>query len=422
MPLARRLGFVSLLIYGIGNILGAGIYALVGKVAEVSSHGIWLIFLLAALMALLTGISYAELSSRSPVAAGAVAFVKRAFQSPMVATLTGVFVLGTGLASAATITVAFSAYLQKLIIINDALAKIILVSSLCFLSFWGIKESSRVNILFTFIEVCGLIAVIVVGVKLINLPILEQFSQSPLQGLQLNQIGIGMALAFYAYIGFEDLSNLAEESKNPSRDIPRVILISIVVSTVLYTLVALCLVLNVPPQLIHQSTTPLLLVFQQAGIANINTYFSLVALLAISNTGLINLIMASRLLYGMSEENLLPAWIGKVHPTRQTPWVAVLLTYGFVILLVFTGGIKILAQTTSLMITTVFLMVHLSLIKLKLKKAPPAPTQFPILFPLLGAASCIALLTQFPWQAFARSLIFLAIGMGIWALNRKRPY
>ncbi|MDX1387004.1 MAG: amino acid permease, partial [bacterium] len=155
--LARRLGFFALCVYGIGDILGAGIYALVGKVVGLAGLGAWATFILAAIVAVVTGLSYAELTARFPVSAGAAAFVRRAFPGRFVATMAGTIVLGTGLASAATVTVAFSDYLQQIVTVPPWLAQITLVAGVSFLSFWGIQESSRVNYILTFVEISGLL-------------------------------------------------------------------------------------------------------------------------------------------------------------------------------------------------------------------------------------------------------------------------
>lgn len=423
--LARRLGFFALVIYGIGDILGAGIYALVGKVVELAGVGACLTFLLAAMLALITGLSYAELTARFPVSAGAAAFVRRAFPGRFIATITGIIVLCTGLASAATVTVAFSNYLQELlkgvILIPSPLAQILLVGSISFLSFWGIHESSRVNFFLTFVETTGLLAVIVIGAWLINNDSISSLVEQFFSDLSFTAALAGITIAFYAYIGFEDLANLAEECKNPSKDLPRAILIAISAATIIYILVTLALIVNIPQDLISNSKTPLLLIFEKVGFLWFIKYFAIIAILAIINTGLVNLIMTSRLMYGMSQEGLLPGIIGKVHKGRRTPWVGVLIAMIAVLLLVFTGGLKILAQTTSLLIIVVFLMVHLSLIRVKRKGLKHDGIQFPIFFPLLGSLLCIATLAQFQdYQIWLRSSIVVIIGIAVWFVERSK--
>jgi amino acid transporter len=424
MPaLSRRLGFLALVFYGIGDVLGAGIYALVGKVIGLAGDGAWLTFLLAAGVAILTGLSYAELSARFPVAGGAAAFVRRTLatgRGSWLATLAGVFVLGSGLVSAATVVSAFGGYLQEVVPFPEALAKFLLVSFLSFLSFWGIHESSRFNIILTIAEVLGLLAVIIVGFRLSGVAELPTWMYRSLEHADVAAVFAGVTIAFYAYIGFEDLSNLAEEAKNPARDLPRAILIAIGVSTLIYLAVTLALQLNVPISEIKESKTPLLLVFEKAGLGGFLKYFSLIAILAITNTGLVNLIMASRLMYGMSAEGLLPAFVGRVHARRSTPWVGVTITYFALLLLVYTGGVKVLAQTTSFLILVVFFLVHLSLLKVKWRKEAHGGITVPPFFPVLGALSCLALMAVFPAEVYARSLIWPTLGFLIWGLQRMR--
>ncbi len=408
--LARRLGFFALIVYGIGDILGAGIYALVGKVVGIAGAGAWATFLIAALAAILTGLSYAELTARFPVAGGAAAFVRRAFPGKLIATLIGVFVLGTGMGSAATVTTAFSGYLQQLIPFPEWPAQVLLVAAMSFLSFWGIQESSRVNFVLTAVELTGLLAVIVLGAWMLNPGSTQSFLSAARADFQWSAILGGVTVAFYAYIGFEDLSNLAEEAKHPARDLPRAILIAISVSTVIYILVTLALLLHVPKAEIAASKTPLLLVFEKAGLGVVVNYFALIAILAITNTGLINLIMASRLMYGMAQEELLPKALASVHAGRRTPWLGVLVAGGAVLHLVFTGSLKVLAQTTSFLILVVFLLVHLSLLKLRWQKHPHDGMQFHSVIPALGILLCGVLLTNFDWAVVARSGILLVLG------------
>lgn len=415
--LARRLGFAALLFYGVGDILGAGIYALVGKVIGQAGSGAWLTFVLSAIVAILTGLSYAELTARYPVAAGAAAFVRHAFPGKFVATITGVLVGGTGLVSASTVTTAFSGYLHTLVPIPEELAQFFLITGMSFLSFWGIRESSRVNIVLTIIEFSGLLFVIFVGVTLFKPDLIQNFWEQTQTEMDILHVLKGMTIAFFAYIGFEDLCNLAEECKNPTKDLPRAIIIAISIATIIYLSVTLVLQITVAPDLIAISKTPLLLVFQNAGMEWVLRYFSIIAILAISNTGLINLIMSSRLMYGMANESLLPPLFNRVHPKRQTPWVGVFVAYLLVLILVYTGSVKVLAQTSSFLILIVFFWVHLSLIRIKIKKESHTGIRFPIIFPILGGLLCLGLMFFFPKEAYLRGLILPAIAILIWLVQ-----
>lgn len=420
MPaLARHLGLWALIIYGIGDILGAGIYALVGKVIGTAGNFAWVSFVLAASVAILTGLSYAELSARYPVAAGAAAFVRRAFSGKLIATLIGVLVLSTGLVSAATVTVAFSGYLAQLTPINPLLAQWLLVTAISLLNFRGIRESSNVNLVFTAIELSGLIAVILVGASLVDASAIPRLWQNAAQ-LDALPILTGVTLAFFAYVGFEDLCNLAEECKHPARDLPRAIVTAIIVTTAVYLLVTALLIITIPEAAIADSATPLLLVFERAGMTWVFGAFSVVAMIAITNTGLINLIMASRLLYGMSREGLLPVFISRIHAGRQTPWVGVVIGYVLVLVLVFTGGLKILAQTSSFLILLTFCLVHVSLIRIQRRKESHTGMRFPTIVPIIGACACAGLLCIYPAAVYLRSLIVIGIGVAVWLVQRGR--
>ncbi len=418
--LARRLGFFSLIVYGIGDILGAGIYALVGKVVDVSGNGAWLSFLLASILAGLTALSYAELTARYPVSAGAAAFIRRGFPGKFFGLLAGVFVLGTGLASAATVAVAFGEYLQNLTSTPPLLAQILLLASLSFLSFWGIEESSRINLLLTLVEMLGLGLVIVVGMQNSSIESWDEWRNHALN-FEFSGVLSGITLAFYAYIGFEDLANLAEECKNPQRDLPRAILISLSVATLLYLSVTLILQSTLSASDISHSKTPLLLIFEKAQLGWALRIFPIIAMIAITNTGLINLIIASRLLYGMAQEDLLPKHFAHVHKRRKTPYFSIITVFLMTSFLVVTGGLRVLAQTTSLLIVTVFLGIHLSLLKIKSQKSLHTGMSVSWSFPLLGTLLCLGLMTQFSWEIYLRSCLLIGCAIFLWLWNRRRP-
>ncbi len=417
--LARRLGFLSLIFYGVGDILGAGIYALVGRVIDLAGVGAWASFLLAAAVAGLTGLSYAALSARITTSSGAVAFVSHAFSNKWLPTVVGLCVLGTGLTSAATVTSAFSDYLKQLFPLPDMTVQIGLIVLLSLLSFWGILQSSWVNIVFTSVEFLGLVLVVALGFSFFELNIAADFWASNRDAFALSPIFSGVTIAYFAFVGFEDLCNLAEEAKNPAKDIPRAILIALGVAATLYLLVTLTLLFYFPREQIVASKTPLLLVFDKAGWDVFVRYFSIIAMLAIANTGLANLIMASRLLHGMGRESLVPAFLSSVDAKRQTPWVGILVAFGITAFLIITGGVKILAQTTSLLVLSVFSAVHFSLIRLKWSQGQEK-FKVPIAVPIIGLVACLALLTQFPWHAFLRSLIFPALGLILWGVQKVR--
>jgi basic amino acid/polyamine antiporter, APA family len=436
--LARHLGLGMLVLYGIGDILGAGIYALVGKVAGEAGSAAWLSFLFSAILAAVTGLSYAELSSRVPRAAGAAAYCAEAFRGARSGSraaadmdvgawrlgafppfLVGLLVLASGITSAATVSMAIHGYLQSIFPLPQIPAALALIALMSFISIRGIRESSGVNALFTCVEAAGLLMVLFVGYAFVfekDLSVLTNASWPTGEWLPVLS---GATIAFYAFIGFEDLANLAEEAKNPSRDIPRAMVISVAVCTVVYMAVLFVVLTVMSPEEAAASERPLLEVLTRAGFGLPPWAFAVIALFAIVNTGLANLIMASRLLYGMASDGLLPRSLAHVHPGRKTPWVAVLFAMALCAVLVLSGGTKLMAQTTSLLLVIAFLFVHISLIRLRRRPAPAEPIfSVPGFVPWLGLVFCVLLSTQSPREAYGRAAI---VAVAAFALYLFRP-
>jgi len=410
--LARTLGPLAITLYAVGDILGAGIYALVGKVVGVAGAAAWLSFGVAALLAVFTGFTYAELSSRHPVAAGAAAYARRAFAHPLVAFLVGTFVLASGISSAATVSLAFAGYLEPFFTVPPQLGSVALLALMSFVSFRGIRESSNVNVVLTIAEVSGLLLVLVAGFWFASgLPVEVQVERVT-PDASLAAVLSGATLAFYAYIGFEDTANVAEEVRDASRVLPRAILTAIGVSCLVYVGITIAALLTLPVAELASSSAPLLDVLRAAGIEPPGGAFSIVALFAICNTGLLNLIMASRLTYGMAREGLLPAALARIHPVRATPWVAVLVAFALAVSLALSGGVQILAQTTSLLLLCVFSVLHVGLLRIKRREPSPGAGIFrtPIWTPVVGLVLCLVLAVQFPPGAYLRAVGVLVVG------------
>lgn len=419
--LKRALGPVAITLYAVGDILGAGIYALVGKVAGVAGSAAWLSFAVAAALAVLTGFTYAELSSRHPVAAGAAAYCRRAFPHPAVAFLVGMFVLASGITSAATVSLAFSGYLAPFVTVPPLAGSVTLLGLMTWISYRGIEESSHVNIVLTLAEVSGLVLVLVVGLVYASglEPSLrvERITPQAGVGATVGPVLGGATLAFYSYIGFEDTANVAEEVRDARRVLPRAILGAIGISCLIYVGVTLAALMTLPADRLAQSDAPLLDVLRAAGIEPPGGAFSIVALLAICNTGLLNLIMASRLSYGMAREGLLPAPLARVHPVRATPWIAVLLAFALAVSLAISGGVQVLAQTTSLLLISVFAVLHVGLLRLKRIEAIVDADVFttPAWTPVLGFVLSVVLASRFPPEAYARLLGVLLVAALLYA-------
>ena len=394
-PALRRTLSLSLLtFYGLGTIIGAGIYVLIGKIAGVAGLYTPVAFLIAAAAAFLTAFTYAELSARFPKSAGEALYVARGFDKRQLSIAVGLMVVASGLISAATIANGFVGYLNVFADVPRPVAIAALVVALGALAVWGIAESVMVATASTIIEVAGLLVIIVVcGDSLAELPHRAPALVPPAQAETWHAILLGAFLAFYAFIGFEDMVNVAEEARNPVRDMPRAILIATAVATGLYILLALIAVLAIAPAELAASDAPLALLYERA-TGKPAVFISLIGVFAVVNGALIQIIMAARVLYGMSREGWIPAPFGVVHRRTRTPLLATGVVAGTVLVLALALPLIELARATSFVILLVFVLVNLALLRLKLRGvAPPAGAwRCPAWVPAAGAAVSLGLL------------------------------
>lgn len=413
--LKRVFGLTTLVIYGVGDILGAGIYAVVGKIAGLSGSLVWASFLTAMVVAALTALSYAELGGRCPKSGGVAYFVHRAFRVDWLSVLVGWLMFCTCLVSMAVLSLAFAGYLAKAIPNLPTWAIVIaLFAALAFVNFRGMQESSAVNIFCTSLEVSGLIIVILVA----TLYLTGGGAATPVpaalpDGQTAGWVAVlqGAALAFYAFIGFEDIVNVAEEVKNPERNVPRAILIALGIAGVIYVLVSWLATRVVSPADLAASTAPLLDVVQRAQPNFPVVVFSFIALFAVLNTALLNFVTASRLLYGMSREGLLPAWLSKLHPDRLTPYRTFLVILPIAITLALSGTLQFLAQTTATLILAMFSLVNLSLLVIKRREPQVEGFQIPLLIPALALLSNVILVAFASRASHLLSLAFTGVGL-----------
>ena len=387
MPLKRTITLPLLVLYGLGNILGAGIYVLIGKVSGVAGLLTPLSFFVASLLVVTTAFTYSELSSRYPVSAGEAVYLFKAFGNKYSALIIGLMITTTGVLSASTITVGFVGYLQIFIDINKYLAIIPILLLLSALAIWGIKQSIQAAALLTLIEIFGLLIIIWFGRD--YLPNID--TQIYINAFAFNDAALwtgvfaGAFLAFYAFIGFEDMVNVAEEVKNPEKNMPRAILLSLAIATIIYTLVSLIAVSTITPQTLAEHDAPLALIYQQlSGFSP--SLIAGIGMLAIINGALIQIIMASRVLYGMSRQNWLPEILGRINATTGTPIYATLLTTLIIAVLALWLPIITLAELTSLFILIIFSLMHLALIKIKINKQSVSSNvrQYHIAIPIVG--------------------------------------
>lgn len=419
-PLKRSLGPFALIAYGVGDILGAGIYALIGKVAGLVGNVSWLAFLFSFVVASLTGLSYSELGSRFPRSAGASIYSLKAFHHPLLSYAVGLLVLISGAVSMATVSHAFSGYLTAIWPgVPPWSVMLLFFLVLTVINFWGIDESSFTNIFCTAVEITGILIVIAAGLK--SFGKVDYFEMAVPAGKSpfsaFFQAGV---LAFYAFIGFEDIANMAEETQEPEKLMPRAIVTSVAVVAVLYLLTAVAAVSAVPAHQLQGSPAPLMLVVGKGFPGIPRGLFTLIALFAVTNTALVNFIMGSRLLYGMAREGLMPSFLGRIHPRHRTPHWAIGVVVLIAMALALTGTLVILAQSNSLILLSVFFLMNLSLLAVKLRREEPRPTfQVPLCIPLVGAFSCIFLIFFVDPRAFGTVALLLSVGLGINLIQKR---
>lgn len=389
-PLKPLLGFWAIALYGVGDILGAGIYGLVGKVAGLMGAAAWMSFLAALTVAALTGLTYAELTSRIPRSAGAAAYCQEAFGRSNLSRLIGFLVVFSGIVSMAAASHAFAGYFSVFFPdLPRAAVLVLFFALLTLIILKGIRESSAANVVCTMIELSGLLIVIIAGWRFLGGTDITRLS--PPQGVSpaaaLLQGGV---LAFYAFIGFEDMVNVAEEVKDSRRVLPWAILTAIGIASLLYILITVIAVSAIPHAELAASSAPLAAVVAK-GLPGLSPQlFSGIAVFAVANTALLNFVMGSRVLYGLSSQGLLPAFLSRVNTKTATPHWAILVVGSIGVILALSGSFSVLAQSTSLILLCVFLLMNIALITLKLTKHP-APKEFftvPLAIPILGAFFC----------------------------------
>ncbi|MFN0219684.1 MAG: APC family permease [Hyphomicrobium sp.] len=394
--LRRTIGPVQLAFYALGSMLGSGIYGLIGKAAGQAGSAVWLSFLVALVAALLTALSYASLGSRYPRAGGAAYVTDRAFGSPLLSFTIGLALVCSGLTSVATQSKIFAANFSGLLGLEALPPTAIALGFLLIMTgvaLRGIRESMWVNVLCTLIEASGLL--IVIGSGLSYWGTIDYFETPPERadaGLTLIVLQASV-LTFFAFIGFEDAINVAEECKDPARTIPIGLVAASLMAAVLYVAVAITSVSVVPWRELAEAPAPLTEVMKRTAPDFPPVIMTLITLFAVANTALVNYITASRLVYGMSSQGLLQAHFGRVHVTRRTPHVAIGALFLVLVPLLLVGGIADLASATVLLLLIVFIVVNASLFVLKRRPdEPEGAFELPDFVPAAGLLICAALL------------------------------
>ncbi|WP_433989736.1 putative amino acid permease YhdG (plasmid) [Pseudoseohaeicola sp. NH-UV-7] len=395
VPLKRSIGLMGLVLYGLGVTIGAGIYVLVGETIVRAGPYAPASFLLSAFVMGFTAASFAELSGRVPQAAGEAVYVEKSFGIAWMTIAVGLAVLIEAMIAAAAISVGSAGYIAELIPLRSEVLVAFVVLSMAMIAAWGIRESIAIAGAMTLVEVAGLLIIIVLG--LVNDPgsIAElPRSLTPPVGDWPAVSGVLAAsmLAFFAFIGFDDVVNLVEEAKNPKKIMPWAIGITLAVVTLLYVLVSFVAAKSVSVEEMAKTSAPISLLFERlTGLPPLT--ITLIAIIATMNGVVIILIMAARVTYGMAKAGRLPAWIGTVSPRTQTPVRATVIIAAVVLVMAIFTPLDVLAETSSEVLLTVFAVINLSLVWFKIKgvAAPEGAFTVHIVFPIAGAVFCFAL-------------------------------
>jgi amino acid transporter len=445
--LRRVMGPKLLLLFIVGDILGTGVYALTGQVAGEVGGAAWAPFLIAFAVATVTALSYLELVTRYPQAAGAALYTHKAFGVHFFTFLIAFTVMCSGITSASTAANAFAGF------VNDgfglglevggvgitviALGFMLLVA---LVNFRGVGESVKANVVLTLVELSGLLLVIFVGLWAMtrgraDFTEVVMFSSGE-EKSAFFAVTAATSLAFFAMVGFEDSVNMAEECHDPRRDFPKMMLTGLGITGLIYVLVSISAVALVPVgDLSDESKGSALTQVVAAGAPGLpfDTIFPFIGMFAVANSALINMLMASRLLYGLANQDVLPRSLGKVHPVRRTPWVSICFTtaiaFGLIVYVVRASGsadgataVELLGGTTSLLLLCVFTVVNVSLLVLRRRRVDHDHFKVPAFLPVVGAVTCAFLAG--PWarsedqlQQYQIAGYLLAVGVVLWLVT-----
>ena len=393
--LRRTIGFWFLVLYGMGTMVGAGFYALSGKVAGQAGMHAPLAFGIAGLLALFSALAFAELSSRLPHAGGSARYLEAAFGRKWISALTGWAIITTGIVSAATLALATIRFVGDFAAVPHDPAVVALTLVLGGIAAWGVRQAVGVVVGISLIQIGALLYVAAAaggapandgGDPLALLPPLDATAWSGILGAAF--------LAFYAFIGFEDMVNMAEEVRDVRRALPRAVVLSLVLTAGLYMLVSSALVLNVSPAALAEAKTPLAEAVRHHGPVAVAA-IGIVSILSAVNSALVQLVMVARVAYGMANRGYAPAWLGRIGRRTRTPWLATVLATGAVALLAVSLDLTTLANVTSGVLLAVFVAVNLGLWRIKglpRDRRPEGPFSLSRTLPLIGAAVSAAAL------------------------------
>lgn len=419
--LKRAITGPMLLLFILGDVLGAGVYALAGTIAGEVGGAIWVPLLIALCFAMLTAGSYAELVTKYPHAGASAVFAGKAFKSPLISFLVGFCMLAAGVTSAAGLSLAFAGdYMAPFIELPPHIVALIFLVVIALLNARGIKESLSANLVMTVIEVSGLLLVIIAAVWFFrsgdgDLSRAVQFKE----GVNPAFAVLGAALlAFYSFVGFETSANLAEEVRNVRTVYPRALFGALLIAGAIYMGVGIAAATVMPIEQLVLSSAPLLEVVKASNLGIPPRLFAFIALVAVANGALLTMIMSSRLAYGMSRQGLLPNALSNVLPERRTPWVAIVATTVVAIILTLTGSLATLAETVVLLLLFVFISTNLAVLVLRKDTVEADHFRVPTWVPVLAIVSCLILLTQQSAETWLRAGALMLVGVALYFLAR----
>lgn len=436
--LKRVMGPKLLLLFIVGDILGTGVYALTGTVAAEVGGAAWAPFLVAFIVATITAFSYLELVTKYPQAAGAALYTHKAFGIHFLTFIVAFAVMSSGITSASTASSAFASNLiagfelegGTTTVMFIALGFMALVAAV---NFRGVGESVKANVVLTLVELSGLLLVIMIGIYAItdgkaDFSEVMTFDTAGDKNAFL-AVTAATSLAFFAMVGFEDSVNMAEETRDPSRIFPKIMLTGLTITGIIYVAVSIVAVALVPVAELEDSSIPPLLRVVSAGAPGLpmDHIYPFITMFAVANSALINMLMASRLLYGMANQDVLPRVLGEVHEGRRTPWVSIIFTtliaFGLIIAvtkLLDVDSIAVLGGTTALLLLGVFTVVNVAVLILRRDPVDHAHFTAPSVLPYVGALSCAYLVG--PWTGrdtdqYVVAGWMLGLGVVLWVLT-----
>jgi len=417
-PLRRELGLLEVTLSGVGIILGAGVYVLIGQAAGLAGNAIWLAFGFSAIIALLTGLSYAELSSMFPKAGAEYDYITNAFNSQL-AFVIGWLVFLSGVLAAATVALGFAGYFSALTSSPMILSAIVLLIVLTCLLAYGVKETARVAVIATLIEVAGLVIIIAVG-----LPHLGSVNYWEMPK-GYSGLFAASGLIFFAYQGFESMVKFSEETKKPETTVPKALILALAISIILYVLVALSVVSVLGWQQLAVSNSPFTDIVSGTLGTDAAVVIAIVALFATANTALMSMYASSRILYGMTGASFLMAGFAWVHPVQRTPWIAILVSGVLSCILIFAGDITFIANVTNFTLFVTFIVINAAVIVLRYHSPDTSrPFRIPFsigrlpLVPLAGIIFCLFLLAVQDLAVLTLGIILTGLGVVLMVITR----